>query len=330
MMKIIIIKLGALGDVARTLPVLPAIKEKYPNSEVYWVTKKNALGIFEANPYVKEVFALPFHTGERFDILYNFDVEKEATKLAGEIKAGKKYGFYSDGEYPAAFNTGAEYYLNTLFDDELKKSNRKTYQEMMFGAAELPWKKQHCQIYLGEKDKKYAADFIQKNNLKTEALIGIHIGASSRWPSKAWHESELKKFVVKAKEKGYEILLFSGADEAEKLDRILKEMQTKGIRIYANNPKNTLKEFAALVSICKKIICSDSFALHVSLALKKPAIALFFCTSPHEIEGYGILKKIVSPMLEQFFPERMDEYSEELTKSISAEEVLNAVEELGV
>ena len=103
-------------------------------------------------------------------------------------------------------------------------------------------------------------------------------------------------------------------------------MQAKGIRIYANNPKNTLKEFASLVSICKKIICSDSLALHISLALKKPVIGLFFCTPPDEIEGYGILKKIVSPMLEQFFPERMDEYSEELTKSISAEEVLNALD----
>ena len=325
MMKIVIIKLGALGDVARTLPVLPAIKEKYPNSEVYWITKQNALGIFEANPYVKEVFALPFHTGERFDILYNFDIDKEATKLAGEIKADKKYGFYSDGDYPAAFNTGAEYYLNTLFDDDLKKSNRKTYQEMMFSAAELPWKKQFCPIYLSEKDKRYAADFIKDNNLNTENLIGIHIGSSPRWPSKAWHESELKKFIIKAKEKGYEILLFGGPDERERHERILREMQAKGIRIYANNPKNTLKEFSALVSICKKIICSDSLALHISLSLKKPVIGLFFCTSPDEIEGYGILKKIVSPMLEQFFPERMDEYSEELTKSISAEEVLKSL-----
>ncbi|HLD37090.1 MAG TPA: glycosyltransferase family 9 protein, partial [Candidatus Nanoarchaeia archaeon] len=236
-----------------------------------------------------------------------------------------KYGFYSDGDYPAAFNTGAEYYLNTLFDDDLKKSNRKTYQEMMFSAAELPWKKQFCPIYLSEKDKRYAADFIKDNNLNTENLIGIHIGSSPRWPSKAWHESELKKFIIKAKEKGYEILLFGGPDEKEKHGRISKEMQAKGIRIYANNPKNTLKEFSALVSICKKIICSDSLALHISLSLKKPVIGLFFCTSPDEIEGYGILKKIVSPMLEQFFPERMDEYSEELTKSISAEEVLKSL-----
>jgi len=75
-------------------------------------------------------------------------------------------------------------------------------------------------------------------------------------------------------------------------------------------------------------VCSDSFALHVSIALKKPTIGLFFCTSPHEIEGYGILKKIVSFKLEDFFPERMNEYDEGLVKSILAETVLKEVEDV--
>ena len=144
MTKIMVIKLGALGDVVRTLPVLLAIKEKYPDSEVSWITKANALQLFEGNPYVKKVYSLPYkiNKDEKFDVLYNFDVEEDATKLAKGIKADKKLGFYSEDRFPAAFNLSAEYYLNTLFDDNLKKNNKKTYQEMMFEAAELKWKKQ--------------------------------------------------------------------------------------------------------------------------------------------------------------------------------------------
>ena len=129
-MKILIIKLGALGDVVRTLSILQGIKENYPDSDISWVTKNNAIDIFEGNPYVKNIFTIPYKTEEEFDILYNFDIEKEATELAIKIKANKKYGFYSEGGYPAAFNLGAEYYLSTIFDDELKKNNKKTYQEM--------------------------------------------------------------------------------------------------------------------------------------------------------------------------------------------------------
>lgn len=325
-MKIVIIKLGALGDVVRTLSVLPAIKEKYPESEISWITKKESLQLFENNPYTNHLFSLPYKTSEEFDVLFNFDIDKEATTLALDIKAKKKFGFYLKEGFPSAFNLASEYYLNTLFDDELKKTNKKTYQEMMFEAAELEYKKQHCQIYLTEKDKEYSKKFLDENQLKTENLIGIHMGASSRWLSKAWHEDNLKEFIKKSSQKGYEILLFAGPDEAEKQKKILNEMSGHGIKIFANNPENTLKEFASLVSLCKKMICSDSLSMHVSLALKKPVIGLFFCTSPNEVEGYGLLKKLVSPLLNNFFPEKCDLYNEELVKSISAEEVLKAIE----
>ena len=87
-------------------------------------------------------------------------------------------------------------------------------------------------------------------------------------------------------------------------------------------------EFASLVNKCNFMVCSDSFSLHMSLALKKPTIGLFFCTPPDEIESYGFLKKIISPMIYNFFPEKMDEYNENLVKSISPDEVLNIIIEL--
>ena len=293
-MKICIIKLGALGDVVRTLSILPAILKKHPQADICWITKSESLPILEDNPHISRVIAIPCKIKESFDILYNFDIENEATQLASEIKAEKKYGFYKEGDYPAAFNLASEYYLNTLFDDELKKSNKKTYQQMIFESAEIEYDNSQCPIYLNKKDLDYASRFIKENNLKTDKLLGIHLGASSRWPSKAWHIDNLKEFIIKAKKRGFEILLFAGPNEIGKNRQLAKELEREGIKIFINNPENTLKEFASLVSLCKKMVCSDSLALHVSIALRKPTIGLFFCTSPNEVEDYNILKKIVS------------------------------------
>ena len=326
MLKILIIKLGAKGDVVRTLPLLLGIKEKYPDSEISWLTRKESKELLETSPYINEILILPCQINEKFDILYNFDIEKEATSLVLEIKADKKLGFYSEGDYATAFNLSAEYYLNTLFDDELKKNNRKTYQQMMFEAAELEYKRQHHPLYLTSEDKKYAEDFVEKNKIKTEKLIGIHIGSSPRWPSKAWSQEKIKEFIEKASQKDYEILLFAGPDEIEKHKKIAEELKKQSINIYQNNPKNSDKEFFSLVNLCSAMVCSDSYALHTSLALKKPTIALFFCTSPHEVEDYGLLKKIISPKLYDFFPEKQDRFSEELGNSILVEQVLKALE----
>lgn len=326
-MKILIIKLGALGDVVRTLPLAKAIKSKYPSSKLYWITKKESLELLENNPYIDKVLALPYKGKEHFDILFNFDIGDEATSLANSINVDKKYGFYKDGDYPASFNLGAEYYLNTLFDDQLKRENKRTYQEMMFEAAELPYTKDIPEIYLTKKDLKYAQDFIKRHKIKTGNLIGIHMGASPRWPSKAWPLEKVKEFIILAKDKGYEIILFAGPSEIEKHQELLKELEQKNIKIYTNDPNNTIKEFASLVNICKKVVCSDSLALHIAIALKKPTIGLFFCTTPYEVEGYGLLKKIVSPLFNKYFPEKQDHYIKELVNSISVQEVLDALED---
>ena len=138
--------------------------------------------------------------------------------------------------------------------------------------------------------------------------------------------NNLKEFIKDAKKRGYNIILFGGPDEILEHEKIYNDLIKEKIYIYRNNPHNSKMEFASLVDLCNFMVCADSFALHIALGLKKQTVALFFVTSADEIEDYGILKKIVSPMLKDFFPERMNEYSKELTGSISSKEVLNAIE----
>jgi heptosyltransferase-2 len=350
--KICIIKLGALGDVVRTLPIAKALKAKEKESEIVWVTKENALGLFEANPYVDEVVVIGSDLSDRnaevhgddvaprtppslrtlqnlggFDVLYNFDIEEEAGELAKEIKADAKFGFYLEEGYPTAFNPEAEYYINTIFDDRLKKENKKTYQRMMFETAGLVWDESHCELFLKDDEKKKARAFLKKQGRdEKKRLIGLHIGASKRWPSKMWHSDNIKEFVEKAVNRGYEVILFAGLDEKDIQKKLVNEINSRGIKVYTNNPNNSIREFAGLVNECSCIVCGDSFALHVALALRKKTIGLFFCTTPHEIEGYGLLRKIIANRLWEVFPEKMDVYDEELVRSISAEKVMEEVE----
>jgi len=245
--------------------------------------------------------------------------------LAGFIEAETKLGFFSEGGFVSAFNLGAEYYLNTLFDDETKVNNKKTNQEMMFDVAELDYKRQHHTIYVSPFDVEYAENFIRENGINKDKLIGIHLGAGPRWPSKRWHEDNLVEFVKLANKNGYEILLFGGPDEVEYTKRVFELLKGIRINIFRNDPSNSDKEFAALVTLCRIMVCSDSFSLHVSLAMKKPTIGLFFCTPYREIETYDLLTVMASPRLYDFFPEKMDCYDEGLVKSIGAEEVMEKV-----
>ncbi|HRZ85769.1 MAG TPA: glycosyltransferase family 9 protein [Candidatus Paceibacterota bacterium] len=330
MTKIVIIKLGALGDVVRTTPLLLGIKEKYPDANITWITKPESQEILENNSQINKILTIPIsdeQINEYFDVLINLDIEDEATNLASRIESKNKFGFYSEEGFPAPFNSGAEYYLETVFSDELKKINKKTYQQMMFEAADLEYKKQPCFIYLSESDKSYAQDFFNKYyNLSKNKLVGINVGSSSRWPSKSWSEGKIIEFITKLKQQGYEVLLLGGNNEEEKIHRIKSVLLEKNIDVPSNDKNTTIKQFASLINLCEIIVCGDTMALHLALALNKQTIGLFFCTSPDEIEDYGLLLKIASPKLKEFFPENSDKYSEELVNSISVEEVLDKID----
>ena len=66
--------------------------------------------------------------------------------------------------------------------------------------------------------------------------------------------------------------------------------------------------------------------MHLALGLNIPCIAFFTCTSPWEIYDYGLLKKFISPLLEEFFYRR--DYERRGTEAIKLEPVLEAIEEL--
>ena len=327
-MKILIIKLGAKGDILRTLPLLIGLSKKYPDSEISWLTRKEYADLLSRSPYLKNVFSSFSELNEDFDIVYNLEIGPVGTSMTKDINAKKLVSFYDENDNLIMENTPIEFFLEPKYKDQIKKLYDKTYQEMIFYLADLEYKKEHHELFLDKSSKDYAEEFIKRNLIDPERLIGIHIGVSLRWQSKVWHESNIIDFIILARSKGYDVLLFAGPDELEKQKSIKKNLEDLGISIYVNDPKNSDNEFMSLINKCSIMVCPDSFSLQVALTLKKPSIGLFFCTPPYEIESYGIFHVITSPLLNDFFPDRMMEYSDELAKSISPEKVMMVLEEI--
>lgn len=327
--KILIIKLGALGDVVRTTPLLQAIKDKYGHDTlIYWLTLPEAKELLQGNPLIDKV--LVYNTEnilrlqqERFDILFSLEINTPGTLLANIVKAYEKYGYYfSDGK-TYCFNLGAEEYLETAFLNTKKLQNRKTYQQLIFQASEMHYEKEFPIIRIHKDKKDFVEEFKSKNNMNdNDTLIGIHIGTDSRWPSKLWSDDKIMEF-IRAVHREYKIILFGGPNEKDKIQNLKQKLLLQGINLLTNNPLNTHSEFAALLNICDAVIVHDAFPLHMAIALKKPTIALFFSTPSWEIEDYGLVSKITSPLLEKYF--FINQYIPELADSISVDSVIDAL-----
>ena len=49
-MRILIVKLGSIGDIVHTLPALAALRAGFPDSEISWVVERNLSEILRDNP----------------------------------------------------------------------------------------------------------------------------------------------------------------------------------------------------------------------------------------------------------------------------------------
>jgi len=318
--KILIIKLGAIGDVLRTTPILKSLKEKYGNNiHVTWLVHEESKDMLKSNKLIDRILVYNLDNilrleNEKFDILLSLEVDVPGTAIATIIKADKKYGYFLDRDgNPNYFNEKAKFYLERVFSNYINKNNRKNQLEMLHEIIELPYKQQDYILNLS------GSELIYGNKFRKNKLIGINIGSGLRWRNKTIHKETLID-LIRLLKKEYNVLLLGGNQEKY----LLEELRNK-LRVNINNSENTLREFASVMNACDYIITGDTLALHLALALKKKTIALFFCTPDWEIENFSYLKKVTSPlMLNNFFS---DEYSEELVKSISPDEIIKKIKE---
>jgi len=68
--------------------------------------------------------------------------------------------------------------------------------------------------------------------------------------------------------------------------------------------RETILEHLGDIANHKLVICNDSLPMHLGLGLGLHVVSFFTCTSPWEIYDYGLLTKLVSPRLHEYFYRR--------------------------
>lgn len=321
--KILIIKLDAVGDVLRTTAILPALKRKYPNSHITWLTKKNASEIFANNKLVDCVLcfddaSLPFRLQtEEFDLLIHPDSSPASSPLAAIVKSKIKCGFTLDNKgCVVPFSDGAIEWFEMGAFDQVKKKNEKTYQQIIHEIINLEYVKDEIQIHLTDSELSFRNSFVNKHNLKRyKKIVGINTGAGSRWQFKQWRLEGIEFVIEKLIEKKIGVILYGGNEEAER-NEYLSQKFPEAINSGTNN---TLRQFFALIDIPDLVLTGDTMALHAATALKKKIVCFFGPTSSNEIEDYGRITKIIPDMdclvcykmRCDFIPNCMDLISEE-------------------
>ena len=299
---VLIIKIGALGDVMRTTTLLPALAEAAPGMRVTWLTAPAAAPLLIGNPYINDIMAFdalawPALAARHFDLLLSLDKEPGPAGMAMLLQADKKLGIgLSAFGAPFPLNPESEHYFALGLSDELKfKVNQKTYHELIAEAVGFPYRGERPILNLTRQEKEAGlAALAQAGRDVLRPLVGVHTGAGSAFANKMLQTAAILDVIDALHERAPEaqIALLGGHRENEKNSYIAHAARG---RVLDSGCGHSLRVFAAMVSCCDVVLCGDTLALHLALALGRRAVALFGPTAHQEIDLFGLGRKIVSP-----------------------------------
>lgn len=281
--KILIIKLGAIGDVIRTTPILHALTRHHPEAQIWWLTLTP-----EILPPQVDV-RLPFTPQSmatlravHFDLLLNLDKDLEACALASTLFASVKKGFVMDNGRPAPADRDALHKFMTGLFDDVNKANTKSYPEEIFEICGYQ--------FAGERyilDARAADGHVWKLP-RGKKVVGLNTGCGGRWTSRLWAEKNWVALAKRLRRRGVVPLLLGGEQEHAKNLRIAKQ---SGAAYLGHFP---LRQFISLVDRCDLVVTAVTMAMHITIGLNKKIVLFNNIFNSHEFELYG-LGEILEP-----------------------------------
>ncbi len=295
---ILIVKLGALGDVLRTTSLLTPLRRKY-KEPIYWLTSPEARPLLKGNPDIKGIFSHAQKISLRFDRVLSLEENKTAARCAQKVCCGQLTGvILKDGQLSYTPDS-APYYEMSLLNpnsaraDELKAANKKTYAEIWLDLLGLPAPKNHEDIrpklFLNAQDRVEAKNLLRQHLIQAGEAIGFNPGAGKRWPSKEI-PIEKSRAILRALSRLKKPILLLGGKEEERRNKKI----AKGFKNVFRPKSMPVRSFAGLIDLCSAIVTTDSLAFHIATALSKSAIVLIGPTSSAELDVYGHGEKLSS------------------------------------
>ncbi len=269
--RILVVRLGAMGDVIHALPAVASLKHSFPHSHVTWVIRPRWAPLLEGNPFVDKVVlfertprgvldTLRAFRAQRFDFAVDFQGLLQSAIVATAARANRIVGFHRS---QVSEKLAAVFYSNTVATRSAHIVDRNLELAAAAGASAM------VRVFPLPQGRPEAA-LPEGKFVLASPLAG--------WGSKQWPLEMFEKVARLLQETLEMPLVVNGAPEAaETLNKIA------GAQVH-------LSGLAGLIDATRRahaVIGVDSGPMHLAAALAKPGVAIFGPTDPARNGPYG-------------------------------------------
>jgi heptosyltransferase I len=302
--RILIVRLGAMGDIIHAMPAVAALRKAFPRAEFGWIiesrwsellrSKSDAKPRSEDQPLVDFVHlvdtrkwrknllarenrkamtsALREVREMKYDVAIDFQGAIKSAAIGKLSGAPKRYGFDDPWEKGASL----------LYTDKVSAVAAHVVErnlELASAMAGTKWKEECSAQLLPTTGESGLGEKLKHFGLASPFAI-LNPGAG--WGAKQWPTDRYAEVARALGKDGIRSLVNFGPGEAE-LARIVEE-RAGGNAIAA---QFTISELIAVTRRASLFIGGDTGPMHLAAALKVPVVALFGPTDPARTGPYG-------------------------------------------
>lgn len=295
--RILIIKPSAVGDVVRTLPVLTALRRRWPQAEISWLVASHCAGVLADHPALDRVIYFDrkgyANVGRDLSIMHGF------TSFLHELRS---YRFDLVIDLQGLFRSALFAYMTRARVRVGRGDNREMNGFFYTHRAAVNQRNMHAfvlirsvvaplgvnaepspsDLYIAEHVRSAARQVLEKAGLPAGRPYVV-IAPSSNWETKDWPAEKFAQTAALLRKRFDLVPVVVGTKGQRPMAATIRQAEPAAIDLCG---ASTLAELVAVIQGAALLVANESGPLHIADAFDMPLVGICGPTDPRSVGPY--------------------------------------------
>jgi len=277
--RVLIVKPSALGDVINSLPVLGAVRHRFPRAHVAWLINRSYEPLLSGHPDLDETIAFDRRAGLlRAGAELARRLRREPFDLALDLQGLFRSGVMSwlSGAKRRVGLAGAREGAGWFYTDTVSAPGPRTghavdrcwAMAVALGVGDVPI----CFRLPVAAEAAARADELLRPLPRPRVMLAV----GSRWQTKRWPPGHFAALTARAQAAFGGSAIFVGSPEERPLaDEVRACLPGPSLNLSG---ETTMPQLVGLLARADAVVANDTGPLHLAVALGRPVVAPYTCT----------------------------------------------------
>jgi ADP-heptose:LPS heptosyltransferase len=301
--EILVVEYSLLGDIVLLLPFLKNLRGLYPTARITLLVNRSAVALLKHEDLADELVCArmpwveyssrlrkwnPFSSmwlalwsrllylrRKQIDLAFSVRGDIRDNFLLWMTRAKRRVGY--------AFGGGAFLLTDAVQPDVAHTHISERWLKFLEYLGK-PILERHPHLRLASSEEEFANQYLAEQGIQPgDLVVGIH--PKARVPTRRWSEANFRAIADRLSGQfPLKILWFSDPQDVSQIARNRSGMVPVCL---------PLREFMAVLSRCKLLICNDGGQMHIATALQVPVVAVFGSTEPAWYAPMGARNRVI-------------------------------------